>query len=209
MKVDKTRNFMAPAIPAPPRSGGKPEWRVPTDRECERFWDDYAMPEHIRQHSQMVAKVATFMGQKALGLGFETDVQSVRASALLHDLAKHYTILYGGNHSQLGGAWVMDITGNPAIAQGVTHHVYWPFEPDVEKYFLPLVVLYADKRISHDKLVNIPDRFEDLVERYGQTEEIKVKIGITEQQALEIEKAFNRFLGVELNECTFDSGRLV
>ncbi len=200
---------MSPNIPAPSPSRCRPEWHVPSERECEDYWNDFAMPDHIRRHSLMVAMVATFLAQKAQEKGLDVCLKSVRASALLHDLAKHYTILHGGHHNQLGGAWVMDLTGNPVVAQGVTHHIYWPFEPDLEKYFLPLAVLYADKRVSHDKLVNVSDRFKDLVERYGTTGGIKAKIALTEIQALEIEESFSRFLGVELNECTFDSGRMV
>ncbi len=34
-----------------------------------------------------------------------------------------------------------------------------------------LVVNYADKRVKHDQVVTIEDRFHDLVERYGRTQD--------------------------------------
>jgi hypothetical protein len=137
------------------------------------------------------------------------DEQAVRASALLHDLAKGYTIQYGGHHSQLGGAWVQDLTRNPQIAQGVIHHVYWPFEIDPRRHFLPLAVSYADKRVRHDVIVTLTERFEDLFVRYGATGEIRARLQGTLDQALLLEKKLSEALEVDLHACTFDRGGLV
>lgn len=167
------------------------------------------MLDNIADHSLQVARVATFLAVRAREIGIQVDVPTVRASALLHDIAKTYCIRHGGNHSQLGGAWVMELTGNPAIAIGVTHHVYWPFELDIVKYITPLAVIYADKRVRHDSLVPIRTRFQDLIKRYGTNDYIKERIELTEAQALELEEHLCNTLEVDLNACDFDSGRLV
>lgn len=142
-------------LPPPPFMKGDPALTVPNDRQCAEFWQRFDMLENVAAHSLEVARVATFLAQRAHELGMDVNVPTVRASALLHDIAKTYCILHGGNHSQLGGAWVADFTKNPAIATGVTHHVYWPFEMDIAKYFTPLAVIYADKRVRHDRLVTL------------------------------------------------------
>ncbi len=185
------------------------EWRAPSDEECFGFWDLHAMPEHIRKHSQLVADVATAMARRAEELGATICVQAVRASALLHDLAKAYTIAYGGNHSQIGAAWALELTGNPQVSHGIIHHVHWPFEQDPERHFLPLAVLYGDKRVRHDSLVSVTERFEDLFKRYGLTEEILGKIRRTMDETLALEQRLNEYLKVDLNACAFDRGRLV
>ena len=182
---------------------------VPDDRQCAEYWDHFSMLENVAEHSLMVANIATFLAKRAKKAGMNVDVPTVRASALLHDIAKTYCILHGGNHSQLGGAWTVELTGNPAIASGVTHHVYWPFELDITKYFAPLAVIYADKRVNHTELVSIRQRFEDLVVRYGIPLGLRDKIKATENQALALEKLLCDTLEVDLNECDFDSGRLV
>ncbi len=182
---------------------------MPTDQQCLDFCRDYAMPEHIINHSLAVARVATCVAQKAVDAGLDEDVQSVRASALLHDLAKSYTIRYGGNHGQLGGAWVLALTRNPRIAMGVLHHVHWPFEMDVRRHFLPLTVSYADKRVQHDAIVSVEERFEDLIARYGDTRAIRGRIRATLEQARQLERALEELLEVDLNACSFDHGGLV
>lgn len=167
------------------------------------------MPEHIRAHSELVAELAGILADRAVAVGFAVNPEWVRASGLLHDLAKSYTIRHGGNHAQLGGAWVLAETGNPVIAQGVMHHVYWPWHMDLEAWFLPLAIIYADKRVKHDHVVTLADRFDDLLERYGHTERIRERIRESHQQATTIERALETRLGIRLHASTIDRGRLV
>ena len=200
---------MRPKLPPPPPVVADPALPVPDDAACVEYWARRDMLENVALHSRKVARVATFIARRAKELGIAVDVPTVHASAMLHDIAKTYCIRHGGNHSQLGGAWVMEMTGNPAIATGVTHHVYWPFALDVVSYVTPLAVIYADKRVRHDQLVSIRSRFDDLVERYGTTDYIRGRIEVTRDQALELEACLEKTLEVDLNACDFDSGRLV
>jgi putative nucleotidyltransferase with HDIG domain len=190
-----------------------PEFPIPSDEDCFRLWDVYAVPEHIRVHSLRVGEIAQAMALRAEETGVlpaGDDVQAIKACGLLHDLAKMYTVEHGGNHAQLGAAWVRMETGNPLIAQGVLHHVWWPLDVDPIKHFLPLAVLYADKRVKHENVVSLGARYSDLFERYGK------KIGFNREhmkrsmnQSMAIEAIFEELLGVDFNACTFDSGRLV
>lgn len=200
---------VTPPVPAPPGVRFPGPGLVPGPAQCEAWWDDYGMMAHIKDHSRMVAQVATHLAVAARERGLPVCVETVRASALLHDLAKTYTIRHSGNHSQLGAAWVMELTGNPVIASGVMHHVYWPFEVDVAKFFMPMAVIYADKRVAHDQLASLEDRFQDLLDRYGSTADIRARIRTTHEQAITIERGFERLLEESLATSTFDRGRLV
>ncbi|WP_147822084.1 HDIG domain-containing metalloprotein [Salidesulfovibrio onnuriiensis] len=205
---ETVRKPFLPKVPAPPGARIDPAWHIPGDEECFSLWDKFEMFENVRRHSMTVAEVATCVAQRGLEHGYDVNVRLIRASALLHDLAKTYSIKFGGNHSQLGGAWVQDLTGNPVLASGVTHHVYWPFDIDLNKYFHQLAVLYADKRVQHDIVVGVEPRFDDLIKRYGTTDLIASRIRITKTQAIEVERTFDEALGITLNECSFDSGRM-
>lgn len=190
---------------------------IPTDEECRHWWDTHGMLEHIKRHSSLVAEVASTLAQwaaaKQLGnpydLSAEDFVQSVRASALLHDLGKTCSIHKGGNHSQLGAAWVMELTRNPLIAQGVVHHVHWPGPLDPARHFLPLAVLYADKRVQHDQLVSLEERFSDLMDRYGHNDRSRAWIERSKSQNLELEYVLSTFLGENIHAYPFDRRRLV
>ena len=194
----------------PPLCRRNPAWHVPDVEECRGLWDRYSMLAHIREHSLAVARVAVCLALRAVDKGMDVCVETVRASALLHDLAKGFTINHGGNHAQLGGVWVLEETGNPAVAQGVAHHVHWPWPVDPDSCFLPLVVLYGDKRIMHDRIVSLRERHEDLIERYGSKSE-GARRGIRRAEAFgyRLEEILSLRLEMDLNANTFDCRGLV
>jgi putative nucleotidyltransferase with HDIG domain len=182
---------------------------IPEDRTCFRFWRELDMPEHIGTHSLMVARIATCLATWAEQRGMEVRIQEVRAAALLHDLGKAYTISHQGSHSQIGASLVMQRLGNPAIAQGVIHHVHWPGELDLERHFLPLAVLYADKRVVHDRIVSVRERFEDILCRYAHSFERMQKIYRSHARVLALEKLFTQSLEVDLDAYPFDRRGMV
>ncbi len=182
---------------------------VPTDAECRMLWDAYGMLPNIREHSLLVACVATALARSAVDVGLHIQVAEVRASALLHDLAKTYTIRHGGNHCQLGAAWVQELTGNAVLAQGVACHVSWPNAIDLHTSFLPLAIIYSDKRVKHNQIVTLETRFDDLLARYGKTAYIRERIRESFQQAEAIERALAETLDMDLHESTFGCGGLV
>jgi putative nucleotidyltransferase with HDIG domain len=186
-----------------------PAWPVPTDSQCMRWWDDYGMLDHIREHSLLVARVACTLAGLATRAGLAVPMQAVRAAALLHDIGKTHTIRFGGNHCQIGGALVQDLTANPAIAQGVMHHVCWPGPLDASRHFLPMAVIYADKRVKHTQIVPLEGRLSDILERYGSTEARKARIMESYGQVLAIQSQLSEIVGADLNASAFDSGGLV
>lgn len=183
----------------------------PDDAFCFALWDKYEMLENVRAHSLMVAHIATEMASRAKKLGMGVDVEAVRASGLLHDLAKTWCLLYGGSHAILGASWTMDETRHGGIAQGVLLHVHWPWKlpegPSICS--LPFFVMYADKRVRHDACVTLEERFEDLLKRYGKTEDARMGIRKSWEQSKIIEKLFSKALEWDLDEHNFNCGRLV
>lgn len=173
---------------------------VPDEAACLALWDKYAMLPNVRDHSRAVATTALYAADKALSAGFTIDKKLVLAAALLHDIAKTYTIRFGGSHEQLGAAIVQEESGNPALAQAVLFHVRWPWEDGVDIPFseplrLPLLVSWADKRVRHDKVVSLQERFEDLLIRYGVGPVQREMIIRNNAQARALEEALEKLLG--------------
>ncbi len=186
-----------------------PKWHIPTRAECTALWNKYRMPEHIRAHSEQVANVAIALAELGVQRGLDVSIESIASSALLHDIAKAYTIEFGGDHAWIGGSIVLSETGNPYVAQGVVHHVHWDWPVDSELCFLPLAIIYADKRVMHDSVVSLNERFEDLVVRYGRNDRIIANIMKAKVLAEQIERAFSEQLGISLHEYSFNSRRMV
>lgn len=184
-------------------------WPVPEAGECEKLLTEYMAPEHIREHSRKVRDVARLIGEAAREKGLDVHLPSLEAAALLHDIGKAYSIKHCGAHSQIGASITLAETGNPVLAQAVMHHVYWPEEIIVRDYFTPLTIIYSDKRVRHDRVVSIEERFLDLSTRYGDSGRRTKMIQRSKNQVLEIEKELERTIGADLHACTFDCRRLV
>lgn len=193
----------------PPRPNPAECWAVPGLEDCRALWRRYAMLPNIEEHSLMVARVALYLGRRLQSAGVPLCLKTLQASALLHDLAKTYTIGHGGNHTQLGAAWVVQETGQPLIAQGVLFHAFWPWEFDLEAWPLPILVQYADKLVRHNQVVDLKARFADLMERYGKTERARESIAQMEADAQAIEHILITTYKVDPYAYSVDCGRLV
>lgn len=190
-------------------------WRttllIPRPEDCYALWDRYAMLDNIRAHSAKVAEMAHALALRAKERGMAVIPEAALAAGLLHDLGKTYTISHGGNHAQIGASWVMNETRNDPIARAVMFHVHWPWEerPDNDDFFLVMAIVYADKRVKHDAWATLNERFEDLLARYGVNAHVRERVTLSHRQGKRMEAALSRRLGVDLDACVVDSGRLV
>lgn len=192
-------------VPSSARMG-----RIPSAGECREIWSRLGVPEHIREHSALVGEVALHIARLARrSIASGLDLKLVEAAALLHDVAKMYTIRHGGSHSQLGAAWVQEWTGNALLAQAILHHVHWPFAMDVHRYPSALIVFYSDKRVMHTEIVCLDERFADISLRYGKTSLAREHIQFSLEQGRAVEALLERELKVDLNAYSFDCRRMV
>ena len=204
-----------PPLPLFTAARAHPGGLIPRVEDCHALWDRYAVPPHIRAHSELVANLALAVAELALEQGCAVSPELTLAAGLLHDLGKMYCVEHGGSHAQIGASWVMRETGNGAVARAVLFHVYWPWDTLLEDcvaddaFFATMAVIYADKRVKHDSYVSLDERFLDLQKRYGVNEYARSRIEESRQQGKKVEAAFSRRLGVPLHEHIADRGRLV
>jgi hypothetical protein len=201
-------------LPPVPPLRINPSWKIPTPSQCMAWWDTHCMLDNIRDHSLAVTHVATTITRMALEKTPDLDdsrhtLETVTAGALLHDLAKTHCIHHGGNHAQIGAAWAVALTNNPAIGHAVFHHIFWPGKIDVRAHFIPLVVVYGDKRVRHDTIVSLEERMDDLMLRYGTSAFRRAMIRKAYHQVVTIEQQLEQLTGVPLHAHSFDSRRLV
>jgi len=140
---------------------------IPTREQCLEFFRRYEMLPHIVRHSELVADVALLIARKLNSRGEHLDLALVEAGALLHDITKTTCITTKENHAQTGGELLASL-GYPVVANIVRQHI----RLDPETYDPTTVtevelVNYADKRVKHEQVVDIGERFRDVLERYA------------------------------------------
>jgi putative nucleotidyltransferase with HDIG domain len=128
--------------------------------------EQYEMLDNIRRHSIVVERIASFITHGLIETGKPLSLEMVTAGALMHDIAKTICLSEGGDHAARGEE-ICRKNQLEEIADLVGEHVNLKrFDPEgaiLEKE----IVYYADKRVTHDRIVTLKERLEDLFQRYG------------------------------------------
>ncbi|MBI5443884.1 MAG: HD domain-containing protein [Deltaproteobacteria bacterium] len=139
---------------------------APDPKACRLLLEDHRVPEHIRRHSAQVARIARRLAEALRLRGEPLDPDLVEAAALTHDIAKADCLDSARDHAREGGTVLREL-GYPELGELVERHVElgpWdPAGPVTEAELLN----YSDKRVRHEEVVPLDERFEDLLERYG------------------------------------------
>jgi len=159
---------------------------IPNREECLRLMTQCRMLGNIMEHSLVVARVARFLSEALREKGQEIDVGLVEAASLLHDITKTECLVTREDHAETGFRFLSSM-GYERVGVVVAHHVKLPSGGDPARVTDTEIVNYADKRVRHNRIVSLEERFVDLKARYG-----------TEQKAIEyLEAMRKRTLEVE------------
>jgi uncharacterized protein len=139
---------------------------IPDREECLRLMERYGMLQNIVAHSLEVTKVALFLSSELIKRGQRIDLCLVEAASLLHDIAKTTCLKTKEDHTESGYHLLKEI-GYERVGEIVAQHVWLKREGDPSSVTEEEVVNYADKRVRHDQIVSLEERFMDLKARYG------------------------------------------
>jgi uncharacterized protein len=149
--------------PAAPTKKLAEQKNIPSKEECFRLWDGYRMPDNIRRHTLQVTRIAVFVARKLKESGININLTLVERGALLHDIDKILT-LKNDRHGEVAEKILLR-RGYPEIARIASHHRF-KYIRDPTITWEEKVVNYADKRVKHDQIVSLDERFTDLLIRY-------------------------------------------
>jgi uncharacterized protein len=139
---------------------------IPDDDGCFEILQRYETPEHIVAHSRKVWEVARVVAHGLERNDCPLDAQLLRAACLLHDVAKFVCIREGKGFHDVRGGEILESEGLPAVARIIVQHVFLhggEDDPIREEH----VLYYADKRVVHDRVATIEERFDYLASTYG------------------------------------------
>lgn len=160
---------------------------IPSLEEAYFLLKKEKIPEHIIKHSEKVALISLFIGCFLKEVGEKIDFSLLVTGALLHDIKKYESILTGENHALLGYEF-MEKMGYKRIGNIIKAHIYL----EISSFDAPIseeeIVHYADKRVMHDKIVTLKERFEDLKKRYGKDKQSILRLEFLEKLNYRLEK---------------------
>ncbi len=172
--------------------------RFPDRNECRRLMQQHGMLDNIVAHSLEVSKVALFLSEELNQRGQSIDLRLVEAASLLHDIAKTACLRTKEDHTQAGYRLLKQM-GYERVGEVVVQHVWLDKEGDPLCVSEEEVVNYADKRVRHDQIVSLEERFVDLRHRYGKDERSIAYLGRMEKAILGVETKI--FLILKADPC--------
>jgi uncharacterized protein len=161
---------------------------IPSRQACLDLWEVYSMQPQIRAHSLQVARVSHLLARNLQSHFPHINLDLVEAGALLHDIAKSRCLATKGNHV-LEGAEILTSLGYLSVAQIVAQHVNLNDDYSHHGRLDEIVVVhYADKRVLHDGIVDLENRFDYLKKTYGRTPEVLERIELLFQETRSLEE---------------------
>ena len=169
---------------------------IPTRDECLRLMNHYGMLSHIIGHSIEVTKVALYLAVELNKRGQRIDLGLVEAASLLHDLTKSECLQTKEDHARTGSQ-LLKRMGYLRVGEVVAEHIQLSKKNDPSLITEEEVVNYADKRVQHDRIVSLEERFSDLMNRYGKGQEASEQMEQLKKATFEIENRIFSILGID------------
>ena len=171
--------------------------RIPSREECDELMVQHAMRPNIIEHSIQVMHVSLAITDN-LKNGVAVSRDLVIAGALLHDITKTRSLETNKRHDLSGGELLREI-GFTSIAEIVEQHIVFQNLNPQGKLEEREIIYYADKRVMHDRIVTIDERVHDLLQRYGNGEEIRSLILQNKNLILAVESKIVSFMKIDIN----------
>ncbi|MFQ5842185.1 MAG: HD domain-containing protein [Thermodesulfobacteriota bacterium] len=179
--------------------------RIPSKGECLDLMKQYNGMGNIIRHCIKVAEIALSISIELNRKGEDLNLKVVEAAALLHDITKAESLDSGEDHS-LTGYRLLRKMGYSRIAEIVRQHVFLLKDPDSPRVSEEEVVNYSDKRVRHDQIVTLRERFDDLRVRYCKDEGQKKWMDRLEALCYRIENKICSKLDIEPEELAINQG---
>ena len=161
---------------------------LPTQEQCLNYFNEYKVPENIKQHCIKVQEVAVFLAKKLHDKGIVINVQMVECAALLHDLFKMAAIndiTPNQYHNQTFSDEELKMRENlrerfPRMFENeIAYEVFKEEFPKLaitikregdphnnEKNWEEKIIHYADSIIFKDEIVTLDERYSYFMEKY-------------------------------------------
>jgi tRNA threonylcarbamoyladenosine biosynthesis protein TsaE len=163
---------------------------LPARDTIERWWEEVALPSHIRRHCDAVGAFAERCGDRVLERGVIVRPLLLRRSSELHDLFRFLDFHLGAAPRDLERSeepvvwneWRLRYEGlshEAAAARFLRERGFEALAAVIETHGLSLpagtgrgtteqkILYYADKRVQVASVVSLEERFADFRERYG------------------------------------------
>lgn len=194
--------------------------------QIEAFYEEWVTPMHVRRHMKKVTQVAMQMATEFVKNGVPVNTDLLYSACMLHDLArvcdfntldkKHFDEevtaekwstwtqmrerYQGRHHADIATDFFRE-KGYPDTAELIRLHrsLNLVLDPDAYTSLESKLIYYADKRVKHEEIVSLAERFRDGRVRNGRLNDVQknVLFDEVETKTYLLEKELFGGLGIE------------
>src|SRR6056297_3481754 len=158
--------------------------KIPTKKDAMALLMRLNIPRNIMEHCEAVMRKARDLAHEIKGIDINYDL--VKVGALIHDVGRHVT--HDLKHGAAGGDYIRELGYSEKLAKIVERHVLGGLTKDEavelglpKRSFMPetieeKLVCLADKYHSGSTEVSIKQRFNKWINKYGETEFLKIQM---------------------------------
>ncbi len=195
----------------------------------DQYWDLFSTPLHVRAHCKKVADICLQIGRAYIKKNILVDLNLLNTAGLLHDMARicdfitmdrhHFSEditedkwekwvdlrrqFKGINHANIAQQILLK-DGFKKTADMILYHDSSSIidHPQVFSQLEIAILFYADKRVKHNQVVDLKERFRDGCERHGKENDNKRKVFFeeVESKTYELEKKLFSKIDIQPNE---------
>ncbi|MFA5842323.1 MAG: HD domain-containing protein [Candidatus Gracilibacteria bacterium] len=184
--------------------------------EVEKWLDEFHTPAHIREHSEKVAQLGEDLAKKLKKVGEQVDPEKVWIAGMIHDMVrvvdfkkdpdtlgtpedreiwKALREQYKGWHHADAAADILRKRGEEELADIVARHKYTCILSDTPpRTWEEKILYYADKRVAHDQIVSLQERFDEGHKRHHPGESVSPEEKQRREAILALEKEIFKFI---------------
>lgn len=199
------------------------------DELVDKYWQNWATPMHVRAHSKKVADLSLQIGQALMEENILINLDMLNTASLLHDMARLCDFqelerdkfqeeitdekwakwidlreqFKGMHHADVAcGALADDGYNKTAELVRLHNSLSILEEPEKFSYLEVAILFYADKRVKHDEVVNLAERFRDGRERHGKFDNLKTQTMFeeVEKRTFELEQQLFSLINLKPDE---------
>jgi hypothetical protein len=166
---------------------------LPNPAECEALYETLGpVPEAVRNHSRIVARVAVRLARLLAEAGCILDHGLIEAAARLHDVAK------GRPDHAMEGSRLLAEKGYPRVALVVSVHTDLP-DPVPDELTEAQVVYLADKMVAGVRVTSLEQRRRAARDRFPPSGEIRDRLETRWRHTFIIRDRVEAWLGQALD----------
>jgi tRNA threonylcarbamoyladenosine biosynthesis protein TsaE len=202
------------------------------DELVDKFWQDWVTPLHVRAHSKKVTEISLQIGRALVEKNVLINLDLLNTAGLLHDMARVCDFqeldrtkfqeevtdekwakwvdlreqFKGMHHADVAcGALAEEGFNKTAELIRLHNSLSILEEPEKFSYLEVAILFYADKRVKHDEVVSLAERFRDGRERHGKYDNPKTQTMFEEVEirTFELEDQLFSLISLKPNEIEY------